>query len=80
MLKEIYIIREMANDDSAKYFEYLRIIKECFNELLKLVESKITKEYVVRTPIPAATRLQMCLRYLASGDTMHRFLSLFELN
>ena len=25
---------------------------------------------VVRTPIPAITRLEICLRYLASGDIM----------
>ncbi|KMQ92700.1 hypothetical protein RF55_7276 [Lasius niger] len=65
------LIREMANDDSAKYFEYLRMTKESFNELLELLESRIIKKHVVRTPISASTRLQICLRYLASGDTMH---------
>lgn len=30
----------------------------------------ITKQYCVREPISAKTRLQICLRFLASGDSM----------
>ncbi|XP_029674015.1 protein ALP1-like isoform X2 [Formica exsecta] len=65
------LIREMANDDSAKYFEYLRMTKESFDNLLQLLELRITKKHVIRSPISASMRLQICLRYLASGDTMH---------
>ncbi|XP_050454154.1 uncharacterized protein LOC126852912, partial [Cataglyphis hispanica] len=40
-----------------------------FNESINLVKLKIEKQHV-RTSIPASTRLQICLRYLVSGDTM----------
>lgn len=65
------LIREMTNNDPKKYIEYLRMTEKSYNELLKLLAPRITKEHVVRTPISANTRLQICLRYLASGDTMH---------
>lgn len=43
---------------------------EAFNELLKIIEPNITKQNAVRNSIPATTRMEICLRYLASGDTM----------
>lgn len=49
------LIREMANNNFAKYFEYFRMTKEFFNELLELLESGITKQHVIRTPISAST-------------------------
>lgn len=60
----------MAIIDSEKYIEYLRMSVTSFNELLNLVEPIITKQDVIRIPISARTRLQICLRYLASGDCM----------
>lgn len=62
--------KEMENSDPDKFVEYLRMYSLVFNKLLNLIKSKIEKQHVVRTPIPASTRLQICLRYLASGDTM----------
>ncbi|XP_018394737.1 PREDICTED: putative nuclease HARBI1 [Cyphomyrmex costatus] len=41
-----------------------------FEKLLNIIEPFITKTHVVRTPIPARTRLQVTLRYLSSGDSM----------
>lgn len=64
------LIKEMENSDPDKFIEYLRMDSSTFNELLNLIKLKIEKQHVVRTPILAATRLQICLRYLASGDTM----------
>jgi len=61
----------MVNSDIDKYIGYLRMDSDAFAEILKLVEPSITKQTVVRTPIPASTRLEICLRYLASGDSMH---------
>ncbi|XP_018399007.1 PREDICTED: uncharacterized protein LOC108776793 [Cyphomyrmex costatus] len=60
----------MKNRDPEKFIEYLRMDINSFNELLKLIEPHITKRNVVRAPIPAITRLEICLRYLASGDIM----------
>ncbi|XP_033229935.1 uncharacterized protein LOC117181415 [Belonocnema kinseyi] len=41
-----------------------------FKQLLRKVKSYIEKERCIRQPIPARTRLEICLRYLASGDSM----------
>ena len=41
-------------------------LRNCF----KLLKKKITKQYAVREPISPRTRLEITLRYLASGDTM----------
>lgn len=65
------LINEMRHNDSHKYLEYLRMNKNVFHELLKLIEPSITKQDVVRPSILACTRLEICLRYLASGDSMH---------
>ncbi|XP_018376528.1 PREDICTED: uncharacterized protein LOC108769815 [Trachymyrmex cornetzi] len=43
---------------------------EMYKELLNLVEPLIAKQECIRMPIPANTRLEICLRYLASGDSM----------
>lgn len=64
------LIKEMEISDPDKYIEYLRMDVSRFNELLNLIKPKIKKQQAVREPIPASTRLQICLRYLASGDTM----------
>lgn len=64
------LIREMQYIDMEKYIEYLRMDISRFHELLRLIGPKIEKQHVVRSPISASTRLQICLRYLASGDNM----------
>lgn len=43
---------------------------EVFDKLLTAVGPYITKEECVREPISAKTRSEICLRYLASGDSM----------
>lgn len=53
-----------------KYIEYLRMDISTFDELLRLIGPKIEKQHVIRSPISARTRLEICLRYLASGDNM----------
>ncbi|XP_025161387.1 protein ALP1-like [Harpegnathos saltator] len=60
----------MKNVDTEKFFEYMRMDIDTFNELLKLIHKNIMKQNVVRTPISASTRLEICLRYLASGDSI----------
>jgi len=51
------LIKEMRHNDPQKYLEYLRMNEIVYNELLKLIEPSITKQDVVRTSIPASTRL-----------------------
>ena len=47
----------------------MRMSPEVFDKLLSIVGPHITKQYVVRTPISAKLRLELTLRYLASGDS-----------
>lgn len=56
--------------DKEEYFNYFRMPLETFEKLLSIIEPYITKETIVRTSIPARTRLQVTLRYLVSGDSM----------
>jgi len=60
----------MRLTDPEKYFNYLRMSSTMFNELLKIVGPLIEKQNVVRKPIPAKTRLEVTVRWLASGDSM----------
>ncbi|XP_071575791.1 uncharacterized protein [Temnothorax nylanderi] len=43
---------------------------EVYEKLLAIIGPYITKQDCVREAIPPNTRLQICLRYLASGDSM----------
>ncbi|XP_029178028.1 LOW QUALITY PROTEIN: uncharacterized protein LOC114945857 [Nylanderia fulva] len=73
------LVREMEYIDKEKYFNYFRMSLETFEKLLSIIEPYITKEtiyykrLVVQTPIPARTRLQVTLRYLASGDSVKAY-------
>ncbi|XP_025996764.1 uncharacterized protein LOC113005411, partial [Solenopsis invicta] len=49
---------------------YFRMTVEDFNKLLTIVEPYIKKQECIREPIPPDIRLKICLRYLASGDSM----------
>ncbi|XP_020299121.1 protein ALP1-like [Pseudomyrmex gracilis] len=64
------LVKEMQEQDVEKYVDYFRLPPQLFEELLKLVGPVITKEQVVRDPILPETRLQITLRFLASGDSM----------
>ena len=60
------LIVEMHNVDPEKYFDFFRMDVETFNELFALLEPHITKKTAVRRPIPAKTRLEISIRYLAN--------------
>ncbi|XP_067216735.1 uncharacterized protein [Linepithema humile] len=64
------LVLEMQLNDSDKYFNYFRMSPETFQRLLVLVGPGITKQECIREPIPPRTRLEVTLRYLASGDSM----------
>lgn len=63
------LIREMYSD-MQKYVEYFHMDLQTFYELLHLIGPKIEKQHVIRFPISASTRLEICLRYVASGDSI----------
>ncbi|KAJ8668433.1 hypothetical protein QAD02_010096 [Eretmocerus hayati] len=63
------LIELLRRTDSELYYNYLRMSYPLFQELLNLVSPLIKKQRAVREPIPAETRLQLTLRYLASGSS-----------
>lgn len=64
------LIIEMELQDKEMFHNYCRMSIEMFHQLLSIVGPFLEKQIVVRDPIPARTRLLICLRYLASGDSM----------
>lgn len=56
--------------DTSKFYNYFRMNRNMFFEMLDFVKAKIEKQDVVRKPIDPKTRLALTLRYLASGDSM----------
>lgn len=66
------LLLELEKYDREKYINYLRVTPELFNQLLDIVSPsmKSTANNFVRNPLPAKTRLQIFLRYLASGNSL----------
>ncbi|XP_071576421.1 uncharacterized protein [Temnothorax nylanderi] len=60
----------MVFEDTEKFFNFFRVTPETFEKLLQMVSPRIQKQFVIREPISARTRLQICLRYVSSGDSM----------
>ena len=64
------LCKELALEDIHTFKNMLRMDTNKFDELLRLVEPIIAKQDTqFREAIPAATRLQVTLRFLASGDS-----------
>ncbi|KAH9379721.1 hypothetical protein HPB48_009128 [Haemaphysalis longicornis] len=62
------LFQELVVSDPAEYRRLLRVSRDQFAEPLARVEPRITRQTtVMRQPIPPATKLQVTLRYLASG-------------
>ncbi|KYQ53567.1 hypothetical protein ALC60_00094 [Trachymyrmex zeteki] len=64
------LVKEMEFEDETKFRNYFRMDSITFKKLLELIGPLITKQSVVREPIPPETRLHITLRYLALGDSM----------
>lgn len=64
------LLVELEHHDREKYVNYLRMPPEIFYELLELVGPNIEKKNLIRKSISTKTRLQIFLRYLASGNNM----------
>lgn len=64
------LLKELAIEDKAGYKNFLRMSEAMFNELLSKVRPKIFKQDTnMREAIPAEIKLQITLRYLATGDS-----------
>ncbi|KAG8232986.1 hypothetical protein J437_LFUL012633 [Ladona fulva] len=67
-------------EDPLEYKRHLRMSVEQFNELLSLIEPEISKkDTVMRNAIPARQKLEVTLRYLASGDNFQSLALLFRI-
>jgi len=64
------LVKELQFHNNSQFFNYFRMNVEIYQELLNLVEPLIAKQEYIRMPIPVNTRLEICLRYLASCDSM----------
>lgn len=63
------IMKELALEDSEMYRNVLRMSKQKFNMLLDNVKPLILKQATqLREALPACIKLQITLRYLATGD------------
>ncbi|XP_057297594.1 putative nuclease HARBI1 [Hydractinia symbiolongicarpus] len=82
-LKGVYnqLLQEMKLHDREFYFRFLRISPDRFEHLLSLVGPSIQKRDTnFRNSIPAAERLALTLRYLASGDSQQSLLFNFRIS
>lgn len=74
------LCRELAAEDRESFKNMLRMDTEKFDELLRLVEPIIAKQNTFfREAIPASTRLQVTLRFLATGDSYKSLELLFRI-
>ena len=70
------LLWELALKDPARYMNVLRMDQVEFEELLALISPAIKKQdTVMRSSISCKTKLEITLRFLASGDSF-RFLGL----
>nr|XP_018906464.1 PREDICTED: uncharacterized protein LOC109036594 isoform X2 [Bemisia tabaci] len=65
-----YVNTDILEEDPLTYTNFLRMNDATFNKLLRMIEHRITKQNTnMRESISARKRLQITLRYLASGDS-----------
>ncbi|KAG0435071.1 hypothetical protein HPB47_018695 [Ixodes persulcatus] len=70
------LYEELLESDSVEYRRLLRVPHDIFVELLARVRPRIQRQTTnMRRPVSAKTRLQLTLRYLASGESHHHSLS-----
>lgn len=74
------LISEMREKDPEKFLNFFRMSPETFTNLLQEVGSKLLKKNIgLRDAIDPKTRLELTIRYLASGDSMASIAYLFRI-
>lgn len=74
------IIRELSEEDPLQFKKIMRMSLDQFNELLHLVEGNISKtDRLMRSTIPARAKLEVALRFLASGDSYQTLAIMFRI-
>jgi hypothetical protein len=67
-----YLFCELSKEGPQEYRKHTRISVEKFDELLRLVESYISKtDTAMKAAIPARLKLEVTLLFLASGVPFH---------
>nr|CAI5843406.1 unnamed protein product [Callosobruchus analis] len=73
------LLKELAAEDKDGYRNYLRMSEEKFEELLSKVQNSVKKQdTVMRQAISPKLKLQVTLRYLATGDSFQTLAFLYR--
>lgn len=73
------LLKELALEDSEGYRNHLRMSEEKFEELLLKVQCRLKKrDTVMRQAISPRLKLQVILRYLATGDSFSTLASIYR--
>jgi hypothetical protein len=73
------LLRELAIEDPKAYTNALRMSVDLFNELLTMIEPRIKKsDTVMREALNPRLKLEVTLRYLATGDSFKSLSLLFR--
>lgn len=74
------LLKELALEDPKEYFNTLRMSESCVNFLLTKIHSQIQrKDTLLRSAIPAITKLQAVLYFLATGCSLRTLTHIFRL-
>lgn len=74
------ILQELELEDPAEYCNAIRISETSFNYLLNKLKSQIQRKNThLRDAIPAKTKLQCALYFLATGSSLRSLQHLFRL-
>ncbi|XP_056639540.1 uncharacterized protein LOC130446982 [Diorhabda sublineata] len=74
------LLKELALEDPKEYFDNLRMSESCVNFLLMKIQSQIQRENtLLRSAIPAITKLQAVLYFLATGCSLRTLTHMFRL-
>jgi hypothetical protein len=72
-------LKELAEENPSEYVRHLRMSPEKFDELLVMIELFIRKkDTAMRMAIPTRTKLEITLRYVASGDSFRTLHHLYR--
>ncbi|CAN7995609.1 unnamed protein product [Ixodes hexagonus] len=65
-----HLVRDMRLDNGSDFFQYFRMTRQRFDQLLALVGPQLQREATPwRKPISPAERLSLTIRYLAHGSS-----------
>jgi hypothetical protein len=65
------LLKELREEDQSAYRNIMRMSPEKFDELFLMVQCSITKNDThMRAAVPAKLKLEVTLRFLASGDSL----------